>query len=132
MNIKVKTRWIAALRSGEYKQGKRTLHELNGCFCALGVLCDLYAQDHKETWIPMHIMIEGEYEEVFALNHPVSAVYCASTPSAAVSKWAGVNCNPLVEAVSISGVLHEYRLSEVNDVLNYSFNQIADLIEAQL
>lgn len=32
--------WATALESGEYKQGKYALNRF-GCFCCLGVLCDL-------------------------------------------------------------------------------------------
>jgi hypothetical protein len=46
MNPEIKARWVAALRSGEYKQGKGNLrisdHRLSDdVFCCLGVLCDL-------------------------------------------------------------------------------------------
>jgi hypothetical protein len=40
-NPDLKTRWLAALRSGEYKQTKEYLRTPDG-FCCLGVLCDLY------------------------------------------------------------------------------------------
>jgi len=53
MNKAVKRRWIAALRSGQYKQAEGQLREVeyhdddtvtvNG-YCCLGVLCDLYAK----------------------------------------------------------------------------------------
>ncbi len=33
-------KWVAALRSGEYKQTHGTLHN-DGGFCCLGVLCDI-------------------------------------------------------------------------------------------
>ena len=38
MNKEVKARWLAALRSGEFEQGRGVL-EKNGKFCCLGVLC---------------------------------------------------------------------------------------------
>jgi hypothetical protein len=40
-----KEQWIAALRSGDYKQGKCQLYEpLSHSFCCLGVLCDLHGE----------------------------------------------------------------------------------------
>ncbi len=49
----IKKRWINALLSGKYKQGKEILHR-GQKFCCLGVLCDLYrkstANTAKETW----------------------------------------------------------------------------------
>lgn len=38
MPQEIKTKWIEALRSGEYKQGKDTLKDENGACCCLGVL----------------------------------------------------------------------------------------------
>ena len=36
--------WLAALRSGKYKQGRLHLHDTEyGTWCCLGVLCDLNA-----------------------------------------------------------------------------------------
>ena len=37
-------KWVAALRSGKYKQTKNVLHRTNGQdkFCCLGVACDLF------------------------------------------------------------------------------------------
>lgn len=44
----IKEKWLAALRSGEYKKGTSALQGHPGYFCCLGVLCDLYA---KETGV---------------------------------------------------------------------------------
>ena len=44
MNKDLKKRWIAALKSGDYKQGRSRLNQ-NNQFCCLGVLCDLLADD---------------------------------------------------------------------------------------
>jgi hypothetical protein len=35
------TEWLRALRSGEYKQGRRVLKDDDGAYCCLGVLCEL-------------------------------------------------------------------------------------------
>lgn len=34
-------KWVAALRSGKYKQGKGVLRSEKGNYCCLGVLCDI-------------------------------------------------------------------------------------------
>lgn len=40
MDPELKTKWVAALRSGEYTQGRGYLyHPLTNSFCCLGVLC---------------------------------------------------------------------------------------------
>lgn len=41
MNIEWKKKWVKALRSGEYKQGRTKLRSLDDKFCCLGVLCNL-------------------------------------------------------------------------------------------
>ena len=51
MNKAIKKLWVAALRSGEYKQGEGQLRletETGTSFCCLGVLCNLHAQAHPE------------------------------------------------------------------------------------
>lgn len=40
---------VAALRSGEYKQGRRTLHD-GGAYCCLGVACDLVKDELCASW----------------------------------------------------------------------------------
>lgn len=49
MNQEIKQRWIKALRSGEYQQGKESLYHC-GKFCCLGVLTDLYIKEHDLQW----------------------------------------------------------------------------------
>lgn len=47
MNAELKKKWVRALRSGNYQQGKNNLHVTNGesgeddKFCCLGVLCEV-------------------------------------------------------------------------------------------
>ena len=40
MDMDIKAKWVAALRSGQYNQIKGHLHSDSG-FCCLGVLCDI-------------------------------------------------------------------------------------------
>ena len=37
--------WVAALRSGKYKQTRKRLKDKDGSMCCLGVACDLIAPD---------------------------------------------------------------------------------------
>jgi hypothetical protein len=39
-------KWINALRSGEYKQTRQSLHDDKG-YCCLGVLCDVASKENK-------------------------------------------------------------------------------------
>jgi hypothetical protein len=40
VNTEIKAKWVAALRSGEYKQIKGNLKTSSG-YCCLGVLCEI-------------------------------------------------------------------------------------------
>ena len=44
MDKKLKAKWVKALRSGEYKQGKGYLED-RGKFCCLGVLADAVGRE---------------------------------------------------------------------------------------
>lgn len=41
MEASLKAKWIEALRSGKYKQGRLALRTKSDDFCCLGVLCDV-------------------------------------------------------------------------------------------
>lgn len=41
MDKAIKRKWVKALRSGKYKQGKGHLKDERGRFCCLGVLCNI-------------------------------------------------------------------------------------------
>lgn len=48
MNKEVKEKWIAALRSGSYKQGQFSLETEEGEMCCLGVLCHVMFGNARE------------------------------------------------------------------------------------
>lgn len=113
MNKEVKEKWVKALRSGEYKQGYSSLSD-NNQYCCLGVLCELAAQ-------------EGICKTQ-SLNKKVYYDSHGGTLPPSVQEWAEINSSwPSVEVERmIKGLGH------CNDILNYDFNRIADLIEEQL
>ena len=106
MNQDVKKLWVDALRSGDYKQGKRWLRD-NDKFCCLGVLCELAVEMG---------VCGKDYDGSVSLL-PTS-----------VSKWSGVKDfhGDKVHIGEYSG-----RLTLHND-LGKTFEQIADAIEEQL
>lgn len=105
MNESVKKKWIKALNSGKYAQGKGRLRQEDN-FCCLGVLCDLYDEKGWKKWSDGY-SYRGD-----------SAVL----PSA-VSDWAGlINDNPNIGRGS---------LSNLNDS-GKTFKEIANLIEEYL
>jgi hypothetical protein len=114
MNAEIKSKWVAALRSGEYKQTKDTLRDLNG-FCCLGVLCDLHSKESGNQWERQgsaYLRYLGEE------NHVPSEV----------GSWAGIT-NVWGTKVVIGDANSE--LSGHNDD-GRTFYEIADAIEEQL
>ena len=69
MPIEVRDRWVAALRSGEYEQTNRTLHDrATGAFCANGVLLDTLSYDWGNS------AMSGSYKRVNELLGDVNRV----------------------------------------------------------
>lgn len=63
MKQEILNKWVNALRSRRYKQGKERLKTLNGQprFCCLGVLCDLHSKETGEKWKDDAANKEGRY-----------------------------------------------------------------------
>ena len=51
----LKARWIAALRSGEYTQGRCALNPAPGYYCCLGVLCMVLGRPELLTTYYEHL-----------------------------------------------------------------------------
>lgn len=108
--------WVAALRSGEYKQAQGQLRD-GDRFCCLGVLCDLYAKATKTSWNGNHFQIQPNY-----------------LPSD-VSRWADLDDeDPLVRIRGRNGTIRLSQLNdgETEDLKPWNFEEIADVIEQNL
>jgi hypothetical protein len=104
MREDVKTRWLAALRSGEYKQGRKQLATEEGKFCCLGVLC-----------------------EISGLKYDKDAAF----PPKAIIKWAGLEGQVDEENDPVINWRGESSLALNNDY-GKRFETIANLIEKYL
>jgi hypothetical protein len=134
MNPEIKRRWVWALRSGSYKQGRSCLHD-GSAFCCLGVLTDLYANEKGLTWF------HTEKAKTLFYYALTSDPEQASTLPNEVIEWAGLrDGNPDIKAempVYDEGgeedhvVVTDTCLAEVNDG-GKTFMEIAQLIEDQL
>lgn len=123
---KIKAKWVAALRSGEYEQGRGSLRKKDAKgvdrFCCLGVLCDLYSKEKSNAtkWVPPTVEFGNEY-----YFGGVSGL-----PPKNVNVWVGLGelswSHLEIKASSKYGVLYD-----LNDT-GSSFKKIADYIEAQL
>lgn len=108
MKKSVMKKWVKALRSGNYKQGKDILKSSTGDYCCLGVLCDIsrlgtFVYDYYET--PWHIE---------SIHLPRE-----------VQQWAGMR-TPSGEIKFPKGNIS---LITLNDTRGRSFKQIAAFIE---
>lgn len=122
MNSEIKAKWINALRvDPQYIQDPNggRLKTKNG-YCCLGVLCDLYVKEKGIEWTNVD-------DDKFSLDGMNDFL----PPS--VLEWAGMNnSNPGVEVTDDEdGHNYDKTLAEMNDD-GFSFDTLADLIEAQL
>ncbi len=91
MNTELKQKWLAALRSGDYKQTKSCLHNKDG-YCCLGVLCDISGIGHWDQNKEVHgeipyVASNGKRWFSIAPTEVKQAVAADSVDSAV---WAGV------------------------------------------
>lgn len=121
MNQQIKQKWVSALRSGRYKQGKTYLNADN-CFCVMGVLCDIAVKAGVGKWkkqANVKAFQDGDF------------LYRATFPDR-VRYWAGFSADEID-----SDFFHIYiksaktTISSLNDE-GMSFNDLADLIEKEL
>lgn len=115
--------WLAALRSGDYKQGRAVLRNSNNEFCCLGVACDLI--DH-DAWSEEPIGDGGDK----GYEHPLGAT------NEIGESVVGQNLYYLDEATQdrlhmTEGAVTELgRLNDGNlDLVAKTFTEIADIIE---
>lgn len=121
MTFKTRTReqalklWVKALRSGEYKQTRKTLKgrptfgDRTGTgFCCLGVVCDLAAKDGGAQWEPSPYGVGKKFYMGEDGNLP-----------RAIGDFLGIQ--PWVS-----------ELVDLNDDKKASFKEIADYIEKNI
>lgn len=124
MNKEIKARWIEALRSGNYEQGRYNLRRRDE-FCCLGVLCDIVKDDVNYNWLPAQDDFGTIYK--FAESDEILPEL--------VAIHAGLkDCSPKVQVTVKCGneeAIESQPLADLNDSWEYSFERLADLIEEQ-
>lgn len=126
-NKRVIRKWVKALRSGDYRQGRNYLsvkNKTNDNFrhCCLGVLCEIAPKSLKLE--PTIITAEDGTTNV--LGYGKAKDY--SVLPKEVIDWAGLpDFNPDVK--ESPNDKWGQNLSHFNDARKYNFNQIADLLE---
>lgn len=124
MNQEIKRKWIQALRSGAYKQGKNMLQSSKGEFCSLGVLCDIFVKENPEIEWKNHEVccyLSGRMVKIIPVSY--------GAPPYIVGVWAGFD-----NGIPPKLIYNNYKRSLIflNDTKSLPFFEIADLIEAQL
>lgn len=143
MDLVVRGRWTAALRSGDYHRGSGTLAlvvpEEPVRYCCLGVLCELAALDGvvERYDVPLYATAEWTSPATYATDDAVPLPYrrrygvdpvdrSDTHLPWSVVRWAGLDhTNPSVRVPDAD----RQQLSVVNDVLCVPFATIANLIE---
>lgn len=130
----IKARWLAALRSGEYVQGKQALRrsDVDGGvrYCCLGVLCDLSTVDGVGHW--------AQDSDMFVTQTDEGINYEGGVLPMAVVVWAFDLSNTAEPVLTDPRVQRHadgdsITLSYMNDTGGgYGFGVIADAIEADL
>lgn len=145
MDAEIKAEWVAALRSGEYKQGQEFLayaHDDGSVeYCCLGVLCEILATRGMlevdrgvNTLYYTNPAASSEYDSEVALGRSNALL------PKGVADMIGMNIDEGQSKISPSVIVNddyhddEYvELTQLNDGEHgrdpRSFNEIADLIE---
>ena len=126
MKPEVKAKWIAALRSGKYKQGKKFLNKEGTRFCCLGVLCDLAFQDGVKMTVRQGVEF-GLRSGYTLLTHIVTYGGHNDLPPRQVSIWSGIDLRDAKVRIGSETA----NLATHND-RGIRFETIAKAIEEQL
>ncbi|MDO7847661.1 hypothetical protein Q5H92_14930 [Hymenobacter sp. M29] len=122
MHQEIKKDWLEALRSGKYTQGKYSLKKENEegkvSYCCLGVLCDLAVRQG---------IVEEEENASYCGEYLFDGEETSLTPK--LREWAGIETP---EAKIDKPVGPHTSLMALNDSGDYTFPQIAQIIEDQL
>lgn len=118
MSPEIRDLWVMALRSDLYSRTRGRLREEDN-FCPLGVLGDLGVQVGIATWEK----VDGRWflapwETGTALPRPIQ-------------EWAGFTGMHSSQLVPLNYFGYRQPLYRLNDVYRLSFEEVADLIEAQ-
>jgi hypothetical protein len=134
-------KWVDALRSGEYQQGKNYLLSPDGKqrYCCLGVACeisgvgswqvspsDYVEMGHDPTFdaAPNHYTVPSEDGEMYYGMHYANEVLIAP-----VSEWLGLGEEIPRVKILTDGKEIRKDLATLNDSRGWNFHQIADAIE---
>jgi hypothetical protein len=109
-------KWVDALRSGNYKQGRFFLRD-GDTYCCLGVLCDIAE-------------VDADWSDKDSVSNGVKMFDGSTTHiPKSVQEWAGITSSS--PSIYIEGLDSREFFTVLNDSGDYNFNDIADLIEKE-
>lgn len=106
MDKALKAKWLEALRSGRYKQGRERLRNRRDEFCCLGVLCDISGQGQWK--------LASDGTTYYYCKEEINGYHCLP---------------PFMEKFSGVGGETEECLLRLNDINELGFPEIAEWIE---
>lgn len=121
MRQDIQKKWVEALRSGDYSQGKGKLKDASGDYCCLGVLCELAVEAGV---LPKPLEIGPE--SVDGPSYLYGSENTGSLLPREVSVWAGLSDN----SPQVRDEHNQLPLTYLNDT-GHDFETIAELIEKQ-
>jgi hypothetical protein len=134
MKKDIAKKWVKALRSGKYKQGKSYLKQFNSKgqprHCCLGVLCELYndtmKKNHKKLLFTEEM--EGDISGTSFVSFDLADEFLPEV----VKKWAGIKDKTGYFICKTKYKNYEYEDTQDLAVMNDTgkkFSTIADIIE---
>jgi hypothetical protein len=130
MKKNIAKKWVKALRSGKYKQGKSYLKQFNSKnqprHCCLGVLCEVYNDTMKKNHKKLLFTEEME-GDISGISFVRFDLVDGRLPEV-VKKWAGIKDETGQFAVAPYGRYDIECLANLNDT-GKKFSTIADIIE---
>lgn len=130
MKPKIKEQWVAALRSGDYKQGKAALRVLKKKdnevrYCCLGVLCDVLGRKwyEAEEWDQT-----TDKEIAYAVKSGIEK-NSADLPESILNR-VGLNVDQMNELIQMNDGGFDYYSHK--NIKAKKFPKIADWIEKNL
>ena len=118
MQTELKTKWIEALRSGEYRQAQGILKDVSGsAYCCLGVLCEISGIGSFED---SEYCLELTPEQQAEYDYDEEMAYAEGELSL-----------PMLDSFGLNST-QQSTLIQMNDNDLSPFNEIADWIEKNL
>lgn len=125
-------KWLDALRSGDYEQGKSALRS-GDQYCCLGVACEVYRKETGQgEWQGRELA--GGVTSIWAFRDGYDE---SSLLPSRVREWLGIktvsaNFNrPVLGNGTDDPCYTCYTLTDLNDCGDYTFTDIADFIETK-